>query len=314
MTFINASWEKALEPYTSDNFGLKKDKRIEGWKDILSRLPIINNRYVNLKSGVEVSIDLSLSEKLEVRELLLNLMPWRKGPFLINDLLIDSEWKSDLKWGRFLDLQVELAGKSVLDVGSGNGYSGFRMLGEGAKKVLCLEPNLIHVSQFAAINHFVNSKNIKMLPERLESVDINEPSFDVIFSMGLLYHQRQPLDHLQLLNNLLNDNGLIVLETIVLPEEFGEALLPSGRYANMPNVHYVHTQSGLTKLIGQADLEVVHSSKPVLTTLNEQRPTEWMPFSSLDSALKVDNLEFTIEDFPAPTRQFLVLRNLNNQL
>ena len=97
--------------------------------------------------------------------------------------------------------KIELAGKSVLDVGSGNGYSGFRMLGEGAKKVLCLEPNLIHVSQFAAINHFVNSKNIKMLPERLESVDINEPSFDVIFSMGLLYHQREPLDHLQLLNN-----------------------------------------------------------------------------------------------------------------
>ena len=28
------------------------------------------------------------------------LLPWRKGPFILNDLKLESEWQGDMKWQR----------------------------------------------------------------------------------------------------------------------------------------------------------------------------------------------------------------------
>jgi len=245
---------------------------------------------------------------------LLQLVPWRKGPFSINDVFIDSEWCSHFKWDRFLELNVDLNDKTVLDVGSGNGYYGFRMLGLGAKEVLCLEPNLTHFSQFLAINNFTQSKKIQMLPERLESIEIDKPYFDVIFSMGLLYHQRDPGEHLRLLASHLKKEGRIVIETIVTPEDYEEVLVPSDRYANMPNVWSVHNEIGLEKIILEQGLEIIDSTEAVMTTVEEQRATQWMPFRSFESALEEGNPERTIEGFPAPLRKFVVITIQSNQL
>ena len=314
MDFINSAWQKELEPYAEDFFGKKKDKRIEHWKELLAKLPTMRNKEIELTDGVIIFGDADPKELQSIRSSLLKFLPWRKGPFQINNIVVDSEWKSNLKWDRFLELNVDLSKKIILDVGSGNGYSGFRMLGCGAKEVLCLEPNLMHVSQFAAINHFIDSSKIKMLPVRLEEVKINEPAFDLVFSMGLLYHQRNPAGHLELLASHLKEEGNIVLETIIAPEEYRDALIPEGRYANMPNVHYVHTESGLNDLLDKIGLEVVSQSEQVLTTLFEQRSTEWMPFGSLGSAVKEDNIKLTVEGLPAPKRQFFLLKNQNNLL
>ncbi len=38
----------------------------------------------------------------EVQELLVGLRPWRKGPFHIHGVHIDSEWRSDWKWDRII--------------------------------------------------------------------------------------------------------------------------------------------------------------------------------------------------------------------
>ena len=82
----------------------------------------------------------------------------------------------------------------------------------------------------------------------------------------------------------------------------------------MPNVHYVHTESGLNDLLDKIGLEVVAQSEQVLTTLFEQRSTEWMPFGSLGSAIKEDNIKLTVEGLPAPKRQCFLLKNQNNLL
>lgn len=312
MDFINSSWQKELEPYQKNFFGQKKDKRITEWTELLLKLPTLKNKQIDLIDGVVVLCDLDKKDLEDVKSLLLKFLPWRKGPFQINDLIVDSEWKSNLKWERFLELNIDLSGKTILDVGSGNGYSGFRMLGCGAKEVLCLEPNLMHVSQFAAINHFVKSSKIKMLPARLEELNIPDPAFDLIFSMGLLYHQRDPEAHLKLLSSHLRENGIIVLETIIAPEDFGNALIPEERYANMPNVHFVHTELGLTHLANNMGLEIISKSTQQPTTLSEQRSTEWMPFGSLGSAINKDDKNLTIENLPAPNRQFFVIKNPSN--
>jgi Predicted RNA methylase len=154
--FISKEVEALYYQYQDNPFGNKKDRRIESWLEILSRLPSTQNEEVELINGV--NIDFDIKDNDEIERLLLELIPWRKGPFRINDIFIDSEWDSAKKWKRFQKLNLDLDGKSILDVGSGNGYYAFRMVGMGADKVLCLEPNLVHVSQFSAINHFVNSK------------------------------------------------------------------------------------------------------------------------------------------------------------
>ena len=304
--FISKEIEALYYQYKDNPFGNKKDRRIESWLEILSRLPFTLNAEVELINGV--NIDFDIKDNDEIERLLLELIPWRKGPFRINDIFIDSEWDSEKKWKRFQKLNLDLDGKSILDVGSGNGYYAFRMVGMGADKVLCLEPNLVHVSQFYAINNFINSEKIMMIPERLEESGLANSKFDVIFSMGLLYHQRNPFEHLNNLKDLLADNGKLVLETIISPKECGTALEPSnGKYASMPNVHFVHTDNGCKSIFRNLSLQVHAESDLAVTNDNEQRSTKWMPFKSFESALNLQNKSVTIEGYPAPKRKFYLL-------
>ena len=274
--FISEEVEIFSRDYLNNPFGSKKDKRIDNWLSILNKLPLIKEVNVNLQN--QVSVDFQCEDMLEIEELILQLLPWRKGPFKLNDINIDSEWDSNKKWIRFKELELDVKDKTILDVGSGNGYYAFRMIGDGADQVLCLEPNLVHVSQFASINHFVGSKKIRMVPERLENSGLRNTNFDLIFSMGLLYHQRNPIEHLHGLNSLLAAGGKIIIETIISPDQFGSGIQPTeGHYASMPNVHYVHTDFGCKELFGKLNLEVIRETKPVFTNFEEQRKTRWNP-------------------------------------
>ena len=57
----------------------------------------------------------------EIKEIAVALKPWRKGPFNLNELFIDSEWRSFIKFN-ILKPYLNLKGKSVADVGCNNGY------------------------------------------------------------------------------------------------------------------------------------------------------------------------------------------------
>ncbi len=309
MTFISSECEKLLTEYTlSENpFGLKKDKRIEKWVNLLAKIPNLQDTKIDLLSGVHIKGDSYNFDEEAIEDLLLQFLPWRKGPFKVNNIIVDSEWRSNLKWDRFLELSLDLKDKNILDVGSGNGYYAFRMLGQGAKAIFCLEPNLMHFSQFLAINHFIKTNKIRMLPERLEVLGMESTFFDIVFSMGLLYHQRDTSMHLSSLRNIMSDKGQLVLETIIAPKEYGDYLEPRGPYAAMPNVYYVHTDRGFQELAKKEGLRVIKSTTAVQTTVDEQRQTKWMPFKSFESAILLEDPDLTIENLPAPKRKFYVL-------
>ena len=309
MNFISIECEELFLDYMNPNnpFGQKKDKRIENWIGLLSKTPSLEDAKSDFLSGVTIKGRCNGSDEEAIENLLFELLPWRKGPFKINNIFIDSEWRSNLKWDRFLELDLDLKNKTILDVGSGNGYYAFRMLGQEAEAILCLEPNLIHFSQFLAINHFIKTNRIRMLPERLETLEMKDTRFDVVFSMGLLYHQRDPSKHLNSLRNRLKEEGQLVIETIVASNEYGDYLEPNGPYASMPNVHFVHTDKGFRGLAQKEGLKVIRNSTEVQTTLNEQRQTKWMPFKSYESAVLETNQDITVENFPAPKRKFYVL-------
>ena len=313
MTFVSLECEELLTEYADSTkpFGQKKDKRIETWLSLLSEMPTLIDTKHDLISGVNIIGTPNHSDEEAIKNLLSQFLPWRKGPFKVNNTFIDSEWRSNLKWDRFLELNIDLKDKNILDVGSGNGYYAFRMLGQGAKAILCLEPNLTHYSQFLAINHFIETNNIRMLPERLEDIDMKHTYFDIVFSMGLLYHQRDPSMHLSALRKRMKNTGQLVIETIIVPNDYGDYLEPKGPYASMPNVHFLHTDNGFKALAKEEGLSVIQSSKEVQTTKGEQRKTRWMPFKSYESAIQEDNEDLTVENFPAPKRKFYVLEMLN---
>ena len=309
MIRLNKYWTTLLNSLDLDPYGRVKDKRIENWKKIISNLPLINTTKVDLVDGITVQGKWDSKDKQRTEEDLMQLVPWRKGPFMIQDIFIDAEWQSNMKWERVLDLNIELKGKNILDVGSGNGYYGFRMLGKGAEFVICLEPNVSHLTQFLALNHFINSSRIRMVPLRIEEISFLDKCFDLVFSMGVLYHQRNPENHLNILASHLNEGGQIILETLIAPDKYGQALIPKSSYANMSNVWFIHTRKGLEDLINKSGLKILKMGSSAKTMPEEQRATKWMPFRSLVDGLS-QGLDRTIEGLPSPDRVVLVLTKL----
>ena len=81
MNFISPEWQKLLDPYKKDFFGIKKDKRIELWQKILLELPSPLDKTVEMSSEVKIDFDWTPEDSVETKNLLLQLVPWRKGPF-----------------------------------------------------------------------------------------------------------------------------------------------------------------------------------------------------------------------------------------
>lgn len=232
---------------------------------------------------------------------LLELSPWRKGPFSVGGVDIDAEWRSDLKWARVRDAIEPLAGRRVLDVGCGNGYYALQMRRAGARHVIGIDPTILYVMQFLAVNSFEADDNVCVLPLRLNEVPAADV-FDTVFSMGVLYHQRSPIDHLAALRAMLRPGGQLVLETLFVPGEESYACTPPGRYARMKNVWLLPTIAELATWLGRTRFRDVAVADTAITTVDEQRSTEWMTFESLADALAPQDPSRTVEGWPAPRR------------
>ena len=245
-----------------------------------------------------------------LRKALMTLHPWRKGPLCLGGVAIDSEWRSDCKWQRIAP-HIDLSGERVLDVGCGNGYYGLRMLGAGARLVVGIDPTVLYVMQWLACRHFSGDLPAYVLPLGVEDLPGGDPGFDpgfdTVFSMGVLYHRREPLRHLRRLRSLLRSGGRLVLETLVLPPDRADRLLrPPERYARMPNVWAIPGTERLQGWLKRAGYRQVELIDQTPTTSGEQRTTPWMRFESLREALNPADPARTVEDHPAPIRAVLL--------
>jgi len=285
-------------------FSLNTNKLISDFKSYYENLPDLKPDFIELDKkevGCFFKTELPLKEKINLEESLKKFIPWRKGPFDIFGVKIDSEWNSYLKWKRFED-KIDFNNKVVLDIGSSNGYYLFKAAGKNIKFGLGLEPFIPYYFQFQAINKYLGLKNISNLPIPFNELPKMDNFYDLIFLMGVLYHRKSPIDMLLKIRQFLKKDGEIVLENLIVLSEEPIALIPEKRYAAMNNVYFVPSIKTLEiwlKKAGFYNIEVLDITK---TNFNEQRSTKWSFEKSLNDFLDPIDKNKTREGYPAPIR------------
>ncbi len=281
---------------------------LPAWLAALARLPDITPSAIDLLRRVTIGspADTSPEHLAQLESALRALIPWRKGPFDLFGIFIDTEWRSDWKWDRVAPHLAPLAGRIVLDVGAGNGYHCLRSYGAGAKQVVGIDPSPRFVVQFHMVKKYLGNIPVDLLPIGIEDLPADVSAFDTTFSMGVFYHRRSPMDHLRELKDTLRPGGELVLETLVIDGRAGEVLVPPGRYAMMNNVWFIPSALTLIDWLHKCGFVRARLVDECVTTVDEQRSTEWMKFHSLPEFLHPQNPGLTIEGHPAPRRAVLI--------
>ncbi len=230
------------------------------------------------------------------------LLPWRKGPFRLFGHEIDAEWQSNLKWDRIVPHLDPLKGKNVADVGCNNGYYMFRMAHQKPKLVIGFDPMARFLHQFNFVNRFARQETLKFELLGAEHLHFFRELFDVVLCLGVLYHNRNPIDVLSGLFDSLKPGGQLILEAQAIPGEGSHALFPEGRYAKARNVWFVPTAECLVNWAKRTGFREVECFSVETTTGEEQRTTNLAPWESLKDFLDPTDTSKTVEGYPAPMR------------
>jgi tRNA (mo5U34)-methyltransferase len=286
-----------------------QDRKARTYREMLADLPAVEPSRNDLdhdRIRIGQPGDLGPDDRRVLREALKTMIPWRKGPFDVFGIPVDSEWDSSLKWKRVRPHLVPLKGQRILDIGSSCGYYMFRMCADDPALVLGIEPYLTFYFQFQLLQRYIRADRVFPLPLRLEALPAMPGCFDTVFCMGILYHQREPVQALERIRPLLAHGGQLVVETLVLVEKGDTVLNPPGRYAKMNNVYAIPTATRLEKWLQKAGYRCIRCVDVTPTTLDEQRPTEWINSESLDAFLDPLHPGLTVEGHPAPVRAVLL--------
>ncbi len=248
--------------------------------------------------------EISPHERRLLFEVLRSFMPWRKGPFSIFGIDVDSEWRSERKWNRILPVLPDLKNRIIADIGSNNGYYMFRMAHHEPALVLGFEPYPQHYFTFSMLNGFARQVNLCCDLLGIEHLNLFPDCFDIIFCMGIIYHRPSPVQALRDLHSALKRGGTLILESQVIPGQDPVALFPEKTYAKVPGTWFVPTvpclKNWLTRTgFGKVECFCVHEMSS-----REQRRTPWMVFESYEDFIDREDAGRTVEGYPAPLRAF----------
>jgi tRNA (mo5U34)-methyltransferase len=281
------------------------------WAKQISALPGPDEASLSFGDTLKASAKAALTEgdKKRVESILRQFMPWRKGPFEFFGVHIDTEWRSDWKWQRISPKLNDLSGQRVLDVGCGSGYHLYRMYEAGAEQVIGIDPTTLFFYQFQCLKRYSMDANIHYLPIGIEHMPVTQ-AFDSVFSMGVLYHRPDPLLFLKQLKSQLVRNGQLILETLVVDGDESTVLMPKDRYAQMRNVYFLPSIPAMILWLEKVGFSDVRLIDDTVTTIDEQRATQWMENLSLKDFLDPSDSTKTIEGYSAPRRaSFIAINN-----
>ena len=282
-------------------------KNVEPWYLQLQEACKIEKSDLEIDYGDWFSVgkkeDLTNDEYEVIVETAKKLIPWRKGPFKIFGLEIDSEWQSNIKYN-LIRPYFNLKDKVVADIGCNNGYYMFRMLEDCPKRLIGFDPSPLTLHQFEFINHFVKSDIVyEMLG--VEHLEFYNHKFDFIFMLGVLYHRPDPVGTLKSLARGLNSKGEILIDTFMIDGEDEICLTPNKRYSKIPNIYFIPTIPALKNWLERAGFENIEVLATTVTTSEEQRKTEWSFDQSLEDFLDENDKTKTVEGYPAPKRVYV---------
>ncbi|WP_423905936.1 tRNA 5-methoxyuridine(34)/uridine 5-oxyacetic acid(34) synthase CmoB [Candidatus Spongiihabitans sp.] len=319
----NSPLESMAEAFIHSTISAMNHRRhgdLDKWVNIIDALPEACPSVVELDQAV-VKIgrieDMDADARDQLKQLLLELQPWRKGPFEVFGILVDSEWRSNIKWGRLESVIRPLKDRLILDVGCGNGYYMLRMLGAGARYVLGIEPCQLFIAQYNALQKCLSKKYeaekyetgspSSILPLRCEEIPFDAIEdkgigFDTVFSMGVLYHRKKPMAHLAELARCLKPGGELVMETLIINGDAQDILVPKSTYAKMSNIWCIPSELKLQEMLSETGFKKITTVDITATRIDEQRRTQWMTFESLSDFLDSGDQTKTIEGYPAPLR------------
>ena len=306
-------WLDTLADSVDRAFNSPRHGELDTWLAMLDSLPNVKPSSNDLSSQVRIGEDIDCDETIQnnLEKQLRSLMPWRKGPISLLGIDINTEWHSDWKWERVQPHITSLKGKQVLDIGCGNGYYALRSYGQGADLVVGVDPGQKYIMQFYALKKYLGNIPVHLLPLGIEDIPPSLKAFDTVFSMGVLYHRRSPLDHLYELRDCLKPGGELVLETLVVEGDVNTVLMPTGRYQQMRNVWFLPSCDALVLWLQRCGFKNVRVVDVTKTSIEEQRATDWMAFDSLEAFLDPHDQSKTIEGYPGPMRA-VVLANAPN--
>lgn len=287
---------------SSDAKGINLSRIVNEYSELKSQTADFTSRAVKIGDASVIDDD----ARTKLRESLLAMQPWRKGPFELFGIDIDSEWRSDLKWDRVINSIRPLIKRHILDIGSSNGYYMFRMLEHSPTMVMGIEPYTNFYYQFMMLNSIAGIDNIFTLPLRFEEITGISKKFNTIFCMGILYHRKSPLEFLERIRSMLAGDGELVLETLIVGGGTDYALVPADRYAKMPNVYFIPTVNVLTTWLKHAGFRDIRCVDISPTTSEEQRKTGWINTETLTDFLDPHDSSKTVEGYPAPVRAVVI--------
>ncbi|WP_079757554.1 tRNA 5-methoxyuridine(34)/uridine 5-oxyacetic acid(34) synthase CmoB [Campylobacter jejuni] len=265
------------------------------------------NLACNFSLDDSVNLSTNSQAKDEILAIAKELKPWRKGPFKIDDLFIDTEWQSFIKFNILKPFMNEISQKCVADIGCNNGYYMFKMLEFNPAKLIGFDPSIKYRLQFELINALAKTP-IKYELLGVEDLPSYGLKFDVIFCLGVIYHRSDPIKMLKDLKAGLNKNGVVFLDTMYIEDEKEIALVPNKTYSKIPNIYFVPSISALKNWCERAgfkEFEVLATKK---TDENEQRKTEWIDSFSLENFLDPKDKNLTIEGYKAPKRVYIRIK------
>ncbi|MDX9901241.1 MAG: tRNA 5-methoxyuridine(34)/uridine 5-oxyacetic acid(34) synthase CmoB [Aliarcobacter sp.] len=287
-------------------------KNVEPWYLQLQESSKIEKNNLSIDYGDWFSVGTKEDVSIEEQEIILqtakSLIPWRKGPFKIFDLEIDSEWQSNIKYNLIRPF-FDLKDKVVADIGCNNGYYMFRMLEDKPKRLVGFDPSPLTLHQFEFINHFVKSDIVyEMLG--VEHLEFYNHKFDFIFMLGVLYHRADPVGTLKSLARGLNSKGEILIDTFMIDGDEELCLTPNKRYSKIPNIYFIPTIPALKNWLERAGFEHIEVLATTVTTSEEQRKTIWSFDQSLEDFLDENDKTKTVEGYPAPKRVYVKARKV----
>jgi len=294
----------ALESVRREREGWMRWKNIAPLREAIDSLPEIACRCEygdTVRLVADAAVDLA-----EIERVARLMMPWRKGPFDLFGLFIDTEWQSFIKYN-LLRPHFDLRGKRVADIGCNNGYYLFRMQEDAPAKLVGFDPSALYKTQFDLINRFAGTAIVYELLG-VEHLPLYEEKFDTIFCLGVLYHRSDPVAMLKQLYKGLDGGGEVYLDTFMIDGTEEVCLTPAGSYSKIPNIYFVPTVPALRNWClraGFTSFEVLETS---VTTQEEQRKTDWIEGQSLEDFLDPEDPSKTVEGYPAPKRVYVRLR------